>query len=522
MKQRNSLLLLLLLFLCLISRLTNFVGIGTNDDTAYVYNARDLAVGRPIIDICNQIGFRFGMTFPLALLTVIFGINDIVYSSYSLFYSIITCALIYLIAVRLWGVGAAIISCLLWIAYPLQLVYDTQLSPSNQHATCVAAALFLYFYSTNDKSSGISKFTFSKWRTPLLLILCGIFLGFGWWLNELFVTFILVVLPFLVLMRPKIKHLLWIIAGFLFIIFIEFLIVKILTGSWLAKINCILETEKAVVSNIDPEYLPSTLFNVWDLNFLYEGRFGIIWYLFIVVTILALLMSGFVWKLPVATRSHRGERPDKKDKLPLALALGCWLWLAYIQWGVQSLNGDPIAKHIRYISMIVPIQCLVFGAIFGYIFKFSKKLKLVLVILFILLFIHLFWFGIRAVDTVKVTTDDFKKIAEFLMSLDLKNDDIIYTNGHTGDYVEIFSKGRLNIQKVENIEEPAKVPQKGILVTESSRDIVELPEYVETLPEWYLFPPSHWPLIHVVSGKKIGVYKEFDPKIYRILPKVIK
>ncbi len=331
MKRRHLFIILILLLLCLNLRLVNFVGIGTNDDIAYIQNARALAQGHNPLAGFDQCGFRLGMVAPLALLYKVFGYNEIGFSLYPLICSLITCALIYLTASRLWGMGAAIVASLLWIAYPLQIVFDTQLSPSNQQATCVAAVLLLYFYAAAGKtSSSISRFNFLlKWREPVLLILCGVFLGLAWWVNEIFVTFILVVIPFLFIVRPKIKHLLWIVTGFLLIIFLELLMVKIVSFSWLARFDCILRTEAAVASNKEYGYLPRALFKIWNINPLHdEGYFGIIWYLFVIVTILALLL--FV------LRSTTG---NGKQKLPLALALGCWLWIAYLQWGGPIAEG---------------------------------------------------------------------------------------------------------------------------------------------------------------------------------------
>ncbi len=501
-KQRNLFVLLLLLLLCLGIRLINFVGIGVNDDIAYIHDARCLASGgcSPISSGFNQLGFRLGMVFPLALLYRIFGYNELGFSLYPLFSSLVTCALIYLTALRLWGRPAAVFASLLWIFYPLQIVFDTQLSPSNQHATCVIAALFLYFYAVPRKTSiSESEFDFSsKWKEPVLLISSGACLGIAWWVNEIFVTFIFVMLPFLLILRPKIKHLLWILMGFLLIIFIELLIVKIESGSCVARFTCILKTESAVVSNKNPGYLPRTLFKLWNIDFLHsEGRFGVIWYLFIVVTILSVFL---------------------KDKIPLALALGSWLWLFYLQWGVQSPEGTPIAKYIRYISMIVPLQCLVFGALLNRFIRYSKKLKVVMISLFGVLLIHLFWFGTSAVKMVRVRTADFKKITKVLLDLQLKEDDVIYTDDLTANFIAVYSKESL---KIKNLNHSGMTipPEKGILVVDGSWYIVKLADYRKAIPAWFLAPPPpHWQLLYTIPGKNIWYYKEFDPKIYRVLP----
>ena len=500
-KHKDSFIVLLLVLLCLIFRLLNFVGIGINDDIAYIQNARLLASGySPISSGFNQLGFRLGMVVPLAILYKIFGLNDIAFSLYPLICSLITCALIYYTALRLWGKRAAVFASLLWIVYPLQIVFDTQLSPSNQQATFVMAAMFLYYLSITGKTPSTSDLSPSPdWREPALLVLSGVCIGLGWWFNEIFVTFIIVALPFILIVRPKFKHLLWITAGFLLVFSLELLIVKISAGSWLARFNCILETESIVESNESKEYLKRTLFKVFHLN-LYneEGHFGILWYLFAVATILALYF---------------------KKKVALALALGCWLWLAYLQWGFQSFDLDPITKYIRYISMIVPLQCMVFGAIFSHLCALSKNKKFITMFVFALLFIHLLWLGTIAASIVKVHTDDFKEIAQYLLTLNLKEDDIVYADDLTANFVEIYSKGNLKIQRTNHFKQQ-NPPTKGVFIDDGSWYFVRLPDYRKTTPKWCQSPPLvYWPLIHTVHGKNIGVYANFDPKIYWILPK---
>jgi hypothetical protein len=536
MRREHLAILLSLLFLCLAVRLFNFVGIGTNDDVYYIQNAQILASGNS--PYTCQIGFRSGMVAPLALLVRVFGLNEKAFTAYPLICSLIACALIYLTAVRLWGMPTAIFASLLWIAYPLQIVFDTQLSPSNQQATCVAASLFFYslviksshrdflatpvrdaFRQEDTETTEMKKNNSlcplcSLWLNksassvagPVFLMLSGVFLGFAWLLNEIFVTFVLVVLPFLVLVRPKIRHLLWITAGFALVFLLELLVVKLTTGAWFSRFTCILNTERVITSNKDSWYLPRTLFKVFGANPLFEeGHFGIIWYLFIIATVSTVFL---------------------KDKLALALAIGCWLWLAYIQWGGHLLLGEPIAKYIRYISMIVPLQCLVFGAVLGRLLEFSKKLKAVIIFLFVLLLIHLLWLGTKAVNAVRIHTEDFRQIAKLLLQLDLKSDDIVYTDFLTGDFVEIYAKGRLTIRKAnlqgENIFTKMPVPEKGILVQDGSRAVIELSAYRRTMPQWYLSPPQYWPLLYTVTGRNIDVYAEFDPKIYKILPRNLK
>ena len=260
--------------------------------------------------------------------------------------------------------------------------------------------------------------------------------------------------------------------------------------------TCVLKTEEAVESNVDYWYFPRALFKIWNPDpFSDEGHFGIIWYAFIVITILAMLF---------------------RDKITISLALGCWLWIAYMQWGIQSPQGDPIAKYIRYISMIVPVQCLVFGAVFWRLTKFSKIVSKVTIVLFALLFIHLSWVGTHTVQAVKMHTKDFKEITRYFMNMNLDDDDIIYTDDMTGNFIKLYSKGTLSVKRVNFKEVP--FPEKGFLVVDGSRYAVDLQEYRDGMPQWSLSPPENWKLLYTIHGKKAGIYANFEPKIYRITP----
>jgi hypothetical protein len=104
-----------------------------------------------------------------------------------------------------------------------------------------------------------------------------------------------------------------------------------------------------IVSNKDPSYLPRTLFRLFYVNPIHdEGHFGILWYLFIFIPLLAWI---------------------QKKWMALGISVSVWLILAYIHWGIMSLEGEPITKYIRYLSMIAPLQCLVIAAVCDHIIQ---------------------------------------------------------------------------------------------------------------------------------------------------------
>jgi hypothetical protein len=78
--------------------------------------------------------------------------------------------------------------------------------------------------------------------------------------------------------------------------------------------------------------------------------------------------------------------------------------------------------------MIVPLQCLVLGVVLVQFVEYAKKLKPVIIILFIVLLVNLTWLGTKAVYSAGLHTEDYREIARLLLKLDLKHDDIVYTD----------------------------------------------------------------------------------------------
>ena len=483
---------LLIVCLCVIIRLYFFVGIGINDDMGYIHHAR--SIGNSINILANggsQLAFRTGMVIPLAILYKLFGYKEIGFVIYPVLSSIISCLFIYFTAHKLWGKTAAIIASLFWVFYPLQIVFDTQLSPSNQHAMCVAASLYFFFAATNKFQSKQHK----KYIIPILAMLCGASLGFAWLVNEIFVIMVIAAIPIIIVKKPSIKILGWITLGFGLVFLSDFTICRFASGSWLARINCILDTESVVVSNKNPYYYPQALFKILHPNFYgHEGCFGIIWYIFILTTLYSFI---------------------KRTWVAFGISLSTWFLLAYMQWGWQGPDGTPIAKYIRYISMLVPLQCLAMSNAFANCINQNKIWKVVLGIILILLFASSILYSAKVVKAAKIFTNDFRSIADFLIKHNIKNP--IYTDSTTVQFVELYSQCKFNLNMVEyyNTNIP---PETGLLITHASWGIIENIEYLNKMPWWYRNPLPSWKLICIINGGVDGfdLFDKFDPKIYRI------
>ena len=479
--------LLALVGLCLALRIAFFVGVGTNDDMGYIHHARNLSEGYNILSRGgSQLAFRLGMVVPLAAIHSVFGLREIAFSAFPLFCSLLTCGLLYLIGTRLWNERAGIMAALLWLACPLQIVFDTQLSPSNQHALCLAGSLMFYFLAADmSRRRSIA--------SAVLCVCCGACLGIGWMVNELFVAVGIVGFVFALLSRPPMRLLVWVLLGFLLVMLADLVVSAVASGSWLGRFHSIVETEKAVGSNTELDYYPSRLFDLWggppSADF---GHFGFLWYVLIPVPILALL---------------------RMDRNALWMSLGVWATLAFLQWGETPFAGEPIAKFIRYLTMLMPLACLSIGAVVARELK-GRIRRLLLGGGFAVLCMQMICLGAAGAISARAETNDFRMITSFLKEY-AGSHPVYYGDDTTGQWVELYSHGQLGGlgEECRSVPEPAD----GFVVVDGSVGPGTDPVYRGTMPTWYRHPPEGWQRVYTIRHRPCDcLHDEYDPTIYAL------
>jgi hypothetical protein len=482
--------LFIILLLCLVSRLIWYVGIGMNDDMGYIHHARSLANGSNILlNGGSQLAFRLGMVVPLMLLNKLFGYQEWSFSIFPIATSMLTCIFIFRFCYQQFGWKSAVLSSLLWIVFPLQSVYDTQLSPSNQHATCLMGALFFLSSGEHGMKSG----EFPRWRYVLYCLMAGAFLGIGWMVNELFVITIIGAIPVLIGFKPSKCFLFYSLIGFGVVFTLDFIISYYASGSVFARISSIYSTEQVVLSNKSLEYLPRILFKVFDSNFLNdEGLFGNLAYVFILCSFLALILKQ--WKI-------------------FSLGLAVYFIIAYLQWGVMSVQGDLITKYVRYLSMIAPFVCIVSGSVFS---RFLKKrrcsLLIYLLIVFILLIINVKE-SAEASKEFRILTSDFKKIAEYFVQNQV--DCEIILDDTSRQFVELYSNETLKMKSIENAVNKEFFAKSCYIVLDGSRGFFEQTNKPTLLLEWQQESLNKWLLIKTIKGENKGIFAQFNPRIYK-------
>ncbi|MFM8332413.1 MAG: ArnT family glycosyltransferase [Candidatus Methylumidiphilus sp.] len=164
----------------LITRLLFFSGMFGSDDIVYLERSIDVATGT--WSSANYNGaLRYGFNIPAGLLLHFFGVSEPTANLWPLFCSLAEIAVVYLLAVRLWGHRTAAYVALIMASFPLHIAVATRIHADP--VVCLFITLSFCLFYLGEKSN--------RRRTYFL---CGVAMGLVFWAKELaFIT----VLPFL-------------------------------------------------------------------------------------------------------------------------------------------------------------------------------------------------------------------------------------------------------------------------------------------------------------------------------------
>lgn len=484
----KHLLILGILLLALGLRLFFFVGININDDTEYCDSAFRIASGKGIhsYPIGSIDSIRFFMVLPVALFYWLFGVSDFTSSLYPLSCSILTILLAYLLAKTLFDWEVAVSTSLMLTLFPLDIVYCTQLVPTVPLACVLTGSLICFVKGDMVYGEG------QKWsqkKGKLLFLFSGILLGLGWMINEPAPLFGIVILLYCFIKRRFRPSYFLFIAGALGVFMAESIFFKIMTGDFLWRFAVIHEEEKRVLTNTAMDYYPLAFFKVNNLDFsASQGHFGLFWYLFVGSSIYLLAL---------------------RKRQPFFLLFGIWLILFYLQFGVMTVTGRPIAKWIRYMEMILPFVTMIvsFSLIsFGRIGRARWKGWAVL-LLFLLTDL---WFIPNAVEANRALTRPMKLIAEFFRNE--PDSKPIYIDAGAMGFVDVYLEKKRDIRNLEGSSFDAI--QDAYVVINGSRGVIENKDMRSRLPWHGKIASPCWKLLEHIGAPVESACGRKHPLIY--------
>lgn len=476
-----------LILTALIVRLKFFVGVGYNDDCAYLSLAHNVLTG------INPLGYswysvRVGTYFPTALIWKVFGISEFTDSLYYLLCSVGGVYIIYLLGKTLFNRETGLIAATLLAFFPADVTYSTQIGPNIPLCVMFSLSLLLYIKAYKQENY------------KLYALLSGIFIGISYLCYEMLVLLLPVPILYSVLnsgksLKKTLTILCLVIVGFLFIMSTRVIYFYSMTGKWFYGEKLIEETLKAD-KNINANFrmYPDALFNLnpnydsWDAQHL----FGISYYILILSLIYLIVSRSF-----------------NKDTLFLtAYLVGVFLIFQYLIYYAAVSMEHPFwnCKHTRYLLvLLLPTILLISQAVHRLRNRLVQAAVMLLFILSSLYYID------KDCTFLRRGMDYVRESAYLLQRMPPKKTYI--PDGWTYDRFKAFSNfdkiflGRTVVYQKSKLEDI----KDGYVLTD-----VNPYNYVvwHDFPDFMRNPPSQWILLSTINIKNIGIFNKFKPKIF--------
>jgi 4-amino-4-deoxy-L-arabinose transferase-like glycosyltransferase len=152
--KKNTIILGGIIIFALALRYTYFVGFNLSDDQFYIDIAHNLMHGN--LGDHGVFANRVGMTYPLALTYILFGVEDYTTTLYPMICAIGYVVLAYLRGSLFYTPTIGLIAAFLFSFYPLHILYSSVFMPDIPIEFFGSAAIILFFcvYKRNSISRG--------------------------------------------------------------------------------------------------------------------------------------------------------------------------------------------------------------------------------------------------------------------------------------------------------------------------------------------------------------------------------
>ncbi|MEM5835124.1 MAG: glycosyltransferase family 39 protein [Candidatus Aenigmatarchaeota archaeon] len=502
------LLLLILIFAC-ISRLYFFVGIGFNDDSYYLEYAEKIYKGERFVPPSTvEWGVRIAVYYPVVLFWKIFGISELSTSMYFILLSLASIIVTYFIGKELFNEEVGILGAFLLSILPLDIIYSTQVGPEIPLQFFSSSSILLFIKSEKSKSY-------------IYAFLSGLMLGFSYLAKSVIVVIIpiLVFFMFIEFLNRKKKNIilfikrmdykiyLILILGFLSIFILQVVHFYALTGEWFygERVRSYFFTHD-LNSNSDLWWYIKAIFNIGPFfNWIHiKPLFGFFYY-FVVFSTIYLIY--------------------KRDKNSIFLAFWFLFIFAFFEFGLQFfctkiMSYCLYARHPRFLSIFSIPSMLLLARFFTYENKKLWSIFSFLSILFLTITSLIFTY--QSYIFLRNGMGYVREAVNFLIKLPEK---IIYIpDGWTLSKFKFFSKyndsfiNRLKIYECNIIDCRNEYYDKGDFIKDAYI-VTDVSPYtyinrISSYPNFMSNPPKKWILLKNITLKTIGIFSNYNPKIY--------
>jgi len=377
-------------------------GISGGDAFAYAQHAYAIASGQYNLNAIHMFyGFRYFVLLPTALSFICFGVNDIAASIFPFVFSLLNVFVVFVIAEKIFHRTIAIISAMLLIIYPIDIIQANVLSPDS-FIPFLSSLAILFYMMAEEKSSFTS-------QRILFLVLSGMLIAFAY-MSRVTSIFLFPALAIFQIYHKKYKYLFWTTVGLFIPLAVEAFYFYIYTGDPFFEFHRITDPSIAYTVKNDYDlsllYYPKIMFGL-DLTGL--AFFGLTWWLVVGGLILAWL---------------------KKDIKILFIAVCLIIPFFGFEFGFQSLKeGILIGKNYPYLSLMTG-PAMIIAAYFLYhlqdLLRIEIKRKSFILIFTIFILMSMNLYGTyRLYANIRNDVTPYKIVADYLKK---RPKSIVYTH----------------------------------------------------------------------------------------------
>lgn len=397
-RNKNYLILLLILSLGLFLRIFLSSGMSGYDDFAYGQIAYNMIAGTyRFSDVEGLYGFRYLLLWPTVLAFFLFGVNEFSSGIFPLLCSSGSVLLAFFLGKLVFEEKVGLYAALLYSFFPLSVVYGTMLYPDEILAFFMSLSVFVFIWGERSEGG----------KSGRLFFLSGLFLGIGYFSRSAALLLLLFYGCYILGKGGRIRHL-WCLIGLLSLLILEGSICHFLTGDFFFRWHSISDHFfPPHIGNFDRIHPnPSlTRFDIYP-----KAMFGFHLY--------GLALFGFFYPATViAILYYLGRRNIGKIWLPLVWLITLFL---YLEFGTLSLKSYKIVfKQLRFLSILAMPALLILASFLNSLDR-KKFISRISLIMCAFLFLTSCIGAYRMSEYRKASVKRFKEAYDFLKTQETK------------------------------------------------------------------------------------------------------
>jgi len=487
----KKLTLIFILLLAITLRIIFFVGMGFNDDSAYLYSANEVYNNNFSVG-AGWYSTRIGTYLPIVLMWKLFGVSELSNSIYFITCSLLEIVAVYFLGKILFNEKAGLLSGFVLSVLPIGIIYSTQIGPNVPLCAFFAVTLIFYVLAHRDKNYKYYSF------------FAGVSGGIGYLCYESIALMLPCFLIYTLLNIPRtVKKagtmFILMVVGFVAIASLRNIYFHHFTGNWFyceQTVNSTLSNDRNIDDNFNR--YPKALFNIgqdfqsWDDPKL----FGITYYI-VILSLIVLLIN----------------RKVNKNALFIILSLLSIFIIFQYALHFISLSIAPLfwrARHSRYlIVMSMPASLII-----GYACSSMRgKMAWVGVGALICLTGSSIYYGYTNHIFLRNGMGYVREATYILQRMPEKK--VYIPDNWTESKMRVFAKFDKHFLRRLVVYQDAKFDVNKI---KDSYIVTDINPYTyicrKNYPPFMTNPPKNWKLVKTIKLDNYGFFTKVEPRIY--------